>query len=461
MKKTILVQVFLLLMLSLSSCKQEENKNITNNAEEEFISFVPPIKEADIKFEEFKIDPSKDTIIYHSSGTEINIPKNAFLNANGEVIKEKVDLKFRTFSNPLETYLAGIPMTYSMENGEEMVFESAGMFEIDAYLPEEKVFVNPNNKISVSMVSFTKEDKFKTYDLDSNTKKWVETGKDKINETSKEDALKNAPNIPEPPRKAGKFAFQIEDVYNTENSLKDYKNVWFEPIDGKEVGFDSKDILVKDLKNGTYEITFVPWVTTSEKLPNKTVCVLAFKDNESYSNAMKAYQKKYESQIKIAQRERDKIEREWNAYEKKLRVYNTFMAKKSVEGLSFERRITRTMQVNNFGFVNCDYPTSYPSGAKIHAIYVDSNNKEIKLHDIVMIEKGRNALYRYMSKIRYNPEKENLLWGITEEGKLAYFTPEDFNKIDLSKKEAFFRMRIHTTELKTYDEIMSVLFPDK
>ena len=40
------------------------------------------------------------------------------------------------------------------ENGKDFVFESAGMFEINASLPEENVTVNPDNKINVTLNSF-------------------------------------------------------------------------------------------------------------------------------------------------------------------------------------------------------------------------------------------------------------------------------------------------------------------
>ena len=79
------------------------------------------------------------------------------------MISTSVDLKFRMFSNPLEIYLAGIPMNFTNENGEELVFESAGMFKINASNNGKAVLVNPNSKIKVDAVSFSDDPKFNLY----------------------------------------------------------------------------------------------------------------------------------------------------------------------------------------------------------------------------------------------------------------------------------------------------------
>ena len=71
---------------------------------------------------------------------------------------------------------------------------------------------------------------------------------------------------------------------------------------------------------------------------------------------------------------------------------------------------------------------------------------------------GGNALYRYTKTIHFNPESQNVLWGLTEDNKLAYFTIEDFKALKARSGEVVFKMRVHPEELQTYDEIMAVLF---
>lgn len=449
--------IYLILLIVLISCKKETklvNSHIIEKEEVEVLS--PPIPVADIKFTNFKIDANKDTVINHNSGAIIKVPKNAFINSNGDVITNNVELKFRSFLNPLETYLAGIPMNYSV-NGEDKVFESAGMFEIIANSKGEKLFVNPESKIKVTINSFNEDNQFNTYDLEEESGVWTETGKDNLIVESKEDALKNLPKLPTPPKRAGKFAFELENELYKDSEISNYKNVWFTPIDGKECGFDAKDIKVKDLKNGTFEVTFIPWIET-EGLKTKCICYLSFKDNAEYSKALQDYQKKYAGLIAKEKKLREEIENEWAEYESKLKDYKIFLAKDEIEKLKGQKKILRTLEVNNFGFVNVDKPIDYPQGATIKAKFVDANGKKISLKQVVLIEIGRNALYRYKKEIKFNPNNDNLLWGVTKEGKLAYFTNENFKSLESTYGKVTLKMNVHPTILKSYDEIVKVLF---
>lgn len=448
--------LFVVFSLSLFSCKEKEEAAKPQAATEERL--VPPIPEANIVADEYQISPTKDTVIYHKSGSVISIPKDAFLDEKGNVITTPVALKFRMFSNPLEIYLAGIPMTFSNDNGEEMVFESAGMFEMNASNKGKAVNVNPENKIQVDVVSYSEDTKFNRYDFDSESNTWKELGKDVVKTTTKEKELEQLPEVPEAPRIAGKFSFKVFDKLNENDKLKEYRDVWFEPVDGKKCGFDSKDILVKDLKNGTYEVTFVPWGKLPDTIKTKCICYLSFKDKAQYSKALNNYRKKYAGLLSKIQATRKTIDDAWSNYNKKRIEYKAFFARKEIKELNGASKIIRTLEVNQFGLVNLDYPHVYPKGAKLDASFVDENGKPIVLKQVVLVELGVNALYRYTKTIHFNPESQNVLWGLTEDNKLAYFTIEDFKALKARSGEVVFKMRVHPEELQTYDEIMAVLF---
>lgn len=455
MKKPIFLLGVLFLFI-LFSCKDKEE--VVKPTEADEVLLTPPIPSADIVADEFQILPSKDTIIYHKSGSVISVPKDAFLDENGKVITTPVTLKFRMFSNPLEVYLAGIPMTFAEKNGEEMVFESAGMFEMKASNKGKVVQVNPDNKINVDVVSYSSDSKFNRYDLDPETNTWRELGKDVITTTTQEEEIAQLPETPEAPRIAGKFSFQVFDKLNENDKLKEYRDVWFEPLDGKKCGFDSKDILVKDLKNGTYEVTFVPWGELPDTIKTTCICYLSFKDKAQYSKALNNYRKKYAGLLSRIQATRKTIDAAWSNYNKKRIEYNAFFARSEIKELKGASKIMRTLQVNQFGVVNLDWPHMYPKGAKVAASFVDENGKPIVLKQVVLVELGVNALYRYTKTVYFNPESQNILWGMTEDGKLAYFTASDFEKLKDYSGEVVFKMRVHPEELKTYDEIMAVLF---
>ncbi|WP_320815093.1 hypothetical protein [Flavobacterium sp.] len=447
---------FLALICLFISCKKEA----INSENDDLVSGInTPIPKADIKYDAYKINPNKDTVIYHKSGAVLEIPKNAFLNSKGEVVTDFVDVQFRTLSNPLEIYLAGVPMNFTTNKKVQLVFESAGMFEINANLPEENLRVNPKNKINVTLNSFSNDSNFNTYDLENDTKVWVETGKDKISESSKEEALAKLPELPIAPKLSTKAAFQIIDEREESNTLAEYKDVWFEPIDGKQVRNSTKDIKIKDLKNGTYEVTFHSLFDLNENSETKVICRLAFNNDKEYSKALKKYQNKYAKRIKEDKDKRDKIERDWTIYNNQLEEYRLFFAKNEIQKTKGSQKIIRSLEVNKFGFVNIDRPIDFPQGGNISPIYVDENNNKIALKEIVLVETGRNSLYRYKNEIKFNPENDNLLWGLTNEGKLAYFTKEDFKQIKKNKGKVNLKMRIHPIELTSYDEIITVLFP--
>lgn len=448
--------LFVVFSLSLFSCKEKEEAAKPQAAVEERL--VPPIPSADIVADVFQISPTKDTVIYHKSGSVISIPKNAFLDENGNVISTPVDLKFRMFSNPLDIYLAGIPMTFSTTNGEEMVFESAGMFEMNASNKGKAVNVNPENKIQVDVVSYSDDTKFNRYDFDSESNTWKELGKDVVKTTTKEKELEQLPEVPEAPRIAGKFSFKVFDKLNENDKLKEYRDVWFEPVDGKKCGFDSKDILVKDLKNGTYEVTFVPWGKLPDTIKTKCICYLSFKDKAQYSKALNNHRKKYAGLLSKIQAKRKTIDDAWSNYNKKRIEYKAFFARKEIKELNGASKIIRTLEVNQFGLVNLDWPHAYPKGAKVAASFVDENGNALSLKQVVLVELGVNALYRYTKTVHFNPESQNILWGMTEDGKLAYFTASDFKNLEARSGKVVFKMRVHPTELKTYDDIMNVLF---
>ena len=81
-----------------------------------------------------------------------------------------------------------------------------------------------------------------------------------------------------------------------------------------------------------------------------------------------------------------------------------------------------------------------------------------ELGDLVLVEKGRNAIFRYTSKIKFNPQQENMIWGVTNDNKLAYLKANEFKEISQTQGEYTFIMNVHEEPLKTYEDICEVLF---
>lgn len=449
------VSVLTIAALSLRNCSHKEEKTtpkpvISSN---NHLLTNPPLPELDIAYQKFEIDPSKPNILYSTYGTKINIPSNAFLDKSGNIIKDKVEISFRVFYNPLDFYLAGIPMGFN-DNGVEKVLESGGMVELNATSNNNELFVNPENKIKIDLFSWTKSTDFNLYDLDKSTGQWVEKGKDSINTATLVGDNKALPAIPPLPKVATRASFTISDETKMYPEIEDYKNVHFEPIDISKCKIsDAQEMKVKPLKNGIFEVTSILKIGTFRK-ENKCECYLAFEAGKDYNNALKIYQKKYDKLLKERKVVSDKIKFEWNKYYEVVNAYR----KLQIKELSGEEKIIRTLTINNFGFVNCDYPTNFPSGGEINPDYVDEKGKSITLNNVVLVEKNTNALFRYTANVKYNPNNDNVLWGLTNDKKIAFIKNVDFGSFTKSTSKQKVHMHINNEKVKTYEDVMKVLF---
>ena len=423
------VGVILIALVSLQKCSCSKQKGEVKKvvASNNFKLLNPPIAELDIHYQIFEIDPTQPNVLYSKSGAKINIPADAFLDKEGNVIHDKVQISFREFYNPLDFYLAGVPMNYN-ENGVEKVFESGGMVEINANLNNNELFVNPSNKIDVAITSWTKSKEFNLYDLNKTTGTWIEKGKDSINVNKKPNS-EALPITPPRPIIATSSSFSIIDDTKMYPEIEAYRNVLFEPINSSECKIsNAQEMKIKFLDDGKVEITSILKFGTIRK-ENKCLCYLAFKEGEDYNKALLTYNKKYAKLIE----------------QRKLQIRG-------------QEEITRILTVNNFGFVNCDKPTDYPSGKEINPIYVDEMGKELTFNYIVLVEKNTNALYRYSTNVKFNPNKNNILWGLTAENNLAYIKGKDFSLLKNTTKKQKVRMHMSKGSLKTYDDVANVLF---
>lgn len=473
---TIIIIILAVILFCYKSCTNIDNPNLDENISLDIDSTIinlrkslvtPPISKLDIKKTYYSVYSKNDTSLNYATGSKITIPKNAFLDEKGNLIDGKVNIEYREFSNAFDIYLGGIPMRFDSA-GESMVFETAGMFEINATSNNKPVYVNPENKITIDMNSFEKGTQYNLYQLDTLTGKWTNIGKDKISQKKYEEELARLPYVPPYPKRATGIAFTISDPLGlNETSIQEYENVLFDPVNGERcssVYNSNKKIEVKDLKNGKYEVIFTTGSIFSGGIKvSRCECYLAFKEGEEYSKAVKIYKKKYSTLISKNNRIRKKIKKEWDNYFRIKKIYENaglmeVFFKEEIKNSSGKNKIIRSLKLNSFGFVNCDYPSSYPSGARLSAKFEDEKANEIKLENIVLIEKGRNALFRYSDTIKFNPEKENILWGITERGKVAYFKANDFKKINLTDIDFVFKMAVHDEKLKTHEDITNLLF---
>ena len=110
---------------------------------------------------------------------------------------------------------------------------------------------------------------------------------------------------------------------------------------------------------------------------------------------------------------------------------------------------------------NSDCPSALPQGARLMAKFADSDNRSLTFESVYLVEKGRNAIFTYsagyLSAFTFNPEKENMIWGITSEGKLAVCHAAEFSRANNQTKKHIFKMDVLSKMPTSETEVKQIL----
>lgn len=437
----------------------------------------PPIAAADIKPNTYIIDAGQDSNLTCNSGSKIHIPANAFTDENGNPVNGKVELHYREFHNVSDVFLAGIPMTYDSA-GEQFHFETAGMIEIAATQNGKPLKTNPDALILVDLASANRENRFNTYYLDTVEKKWKYLAQKNYNDPSPVSESDAAPASspyskqllavdapaqhvikqldatqkeiasieklrPVAPKKVNKdkhcFKISVDEKEFPEIAV--YSNMKFE-VDDKNYNPEKAKTLWENVElkriNGStsYQVIF-----SNVKETYTVVAIPVFEDKD-IKEATRVYEEKYrEYEAKLGKKKADEVrlkaelEARAKAIEEKIRKEIAEQAERRKE---YEARLSqtdlfyRTFQVADFGIWNCDNPNRLPQGAVVVAQLKDAKTKQnLKIQSCYLVEKGRNAMFTYypdrLNQFRFNPDKENIVWVVTSDLKVAIIKPEQFS----------------------------------
>ncbi|MCC5917695.1 MAG: hypothetical protein JJU02_10275 [Cryomorphaceae bacterium] len=438
----------IILGLFIISCTNETEKpNVSNKEEDErqvitaekrFVN--PPIKNLNIPFEDFAISAKTGGELKFKTGSKVYFPPNAFLDKDGNILEGEIQIAFREFLNPVDFFVAGIPMEYDTLN-ETFTFESSGMCEINAFKNNEPVFVNPENKPLISLSSKNDDSSHNLYYLDTIQEKWIVKGKSEIKTTNIPEEvepeimemaylsdMENPP--PVKPKKANlempNFTVEIPDV-DFIPELKIFKNTRFE-IDKSEKNYDPKEAdyewdMVSLDKTDNRDVYLITFSTRTRKVSYKVRPVYEGKD---FTEAMELYQtakEEYEA-------ERKEVLEKFNKAEKLRKI---------------AREITRPFEIEQFGIWNCDRIIRNDRTFNINVVFKDKNDVKIAFSIFYLVQRETNALFScHSTNITLTPSFAHAFWGIRDE-KLYYFTYSDYENADINanKNEYTFVMKEH------------------
>ncbi len=136
-------------------------------------------------------------VFYYSSGTKIKIPANAFVNLANQPITGQITILYTEYRNPLDFVLSGIPMSVEVD-GKLLPFNSAGMFNIQAFQGDKEVFLGKGKQIGIELKLTGNTTDWNLYSFNKDAHQWND---EKENPTNRIDAQSIAEM--EPVRKCG------------------------------------------------------------------------------------------------------------------------------------------------------------------------------------------------------------------------------------------------------------------
>lgn len=468
---------------------------------------VPPLEGVDVPYQYFTFEAGEPQEITTPSGSVIMVPADGIVDAHGNPVDGEVELSYREFHDAADFFVSGIPMVYDSA-GMKMHFESAGMFEILGNQEGVPVYVNPDSPLQVDLTSYQPGSQFNIYKLNAETGEWSFITKDtagKIDVAAAEaevDALLadhtpeevenklNASldklqqevqdlnnNTPVMPVKANKDLFNLSISVDEKEfpEIAAYRDVVFEITEENE-NFDPEmvninwDDVALSKEGDQYLLTFVK-STREETFITRPVLV-----GKSYDDAEAAFAAKFAASNELLAQKQEAIEERQKQLEY-LYLQNDRIRQNANDMAEARRRaqarangtegiVKRAFTVTGFGIWNSDCPLNLPQGRMFAAKFVkkDKEDFEFSLPNVFLVERGKNAMYTMYEDIygefTYNPESDNVMWGVDDANRLVMYSTEDFEDFDKNYQptdSVNFTMQIVDRKITKVEEVRELM----
>lgn len=189
--KTINYSILITLFAFLFSCSSEktegtnEDENAKNSTKTAIVieeNNEPAFENLNVQYAKHEYSANEENVFTAESGSEISIPKDAFVDENGKLVEGNVEIKYREILSPSEIILSGVDMKYE-KDGKVYDFQTAGMFDIRAFSQGNEVFLQKDKEVSVNFASNIEGD-YDFYYYNEEKQNWVDTDYGKIEMTT-------------------------------------------------------------------------------------------------------------------------------------------------------------------------------------------------------------------------------------------------------------------------------------
>lgn len=417
------------------------NKNLIAKKTDSLI--VKPIKGMDIPYESIIVSSNCSHQLVTKTGSILRIPENAFVDSLGKPVPLPVELKYREMRNPVDFFVAGIPMNYDSA-GVDYTLESAGMFELLASKDGQNLSLAKDKTIGVDMKLPSDGNDYNTYYLDARTGNWIYKGKNEVTPLTKEQIIaeQNNLNITKDTtamnslvmpvmKDKSKYIFHSPVDFKEFPELNLYKNVLFQVAESDK-NFDPKLYNVK-WTNGKLFASETPgtyMLTLSKNDTSVSIAVNPVFDDKGYESAIAIYNKNIK-QLKDEQQDRDNqlaLQKQTMLSSQKNLQQTTDIA---TNILMSEIKALRTFDITTFGVWNCDKPVPpINRNFTLNPEFINNaDGKELTYESAYIVDLNKNALFTYgpSKSILCNKKSDNIMWILTPDNQIGIINSDMFS----------------------------------
>lgn len=441
-----------IVLCGFSSCKKK------------FKVFNPPLEKLIPGFVEIAVNPFVDSTYVLDNGTKISVFSQTLLDLDGKPLIEKVTLRYRQFDDAVSIYLAGLPMAYTAVS-DNMVLQTAGMFEIRGEIDGKPIKVNPDKPIEVTIGSDYTDTRQGFFKLNEDNGDWqlidIPSWKKNPDKDSIREALKKLKPEFMIPLGPNFYVFdfrRMADIFIGEDNYNKLTDENITAVSRKMGKYGAKSLELDkyfgnvDYKGNSYscfemlwkadEPIFVPqwakkienWYYNEAEKKYYEVGSLKKLENNYYEFTVKDYKanKSWSFQLQMVSHLRYLLKYSPEQLIEKQKSIEAEIAALELK-LKRSKLIEYTASVYSMGIYNCDRPMLYRSGRPELNFTLDG--KELKNSKIKSIASFNNDLSGVTYPKSMSPVVMPLFKGtnciviVTENSEIGIFPGKDFDKL--------------------------------
>ncbi|WP_341907984.1 hypothetical protein [Fluviicola taffensis] len=391
------------------------------------------LKDAGNPATDFSVDNSKGGVFTHPNGSQIHIPANAVVYANGKPVYGNYTVSYTEYRNPAEILFSGLPMDFKDKTG-SYLFNSAGMYELRGTKDGQKLTLQKD--ISVDFNCTKKAPGVNFYEMDDQTGEWT---------VLKKDLFAPANNNQE---------FKLQKVLADNNDVEVEIG---QPREAKISYVTLKPYTIVTLDEDTREA----YRRLAKKSPQKVEESVAQDLTADFQLKVRPEYAEPLIQLIWDEYNANKINNNQVHVNRKMAggKNNTLLPGGGDKGHQYPNLVSG-LNCEKFGVYNCDQIYQVANAISFSPKYLDaSTQKEIKnQHILCLIDKGVNGSFSFDPKqIMCNAKGENIFLLFTEGREVYSIRSEKDKLIDLNAKTPEFRMENITNQVKTSDDLKNYL----